>query len=219
MSKRLFCLLLTVMLIVLSLPSLAEDFTLRNGIQFGETMEQVKAKETLGVNANNADETHFETQKGTVAGFDDVSIIYTFDEDNQLNEVIWCLSITTSKDTTDIEYEKLENALKNKYGTPLGYSGGDCYIITGKALTGAISFIGLYKLLDGVGDYCKYAEWDYEYTEGNHVKIEIIQYYFGENYSKRNYQVRVGYKYFSDEDLAEAMQEKQEDNEKIMNDI
>lgn len=219
MSKRLFCLLLTVMLTVLSLPSLAEDYTLRNGIQFGETMEQVKTKETLGVNANNADETHFETQKGTVAGFDEVSIIYFFDENDGLEEAIWSFSSTSSKETTDNQYEKLENALKNKYGTPLGYSGGDCYIITGKAITGAIGLIEIYKLINGVGDYCKYAEWDYEYSEGNHVKIEIIQYYYGTSYSKREYEVRVGYKYFSDADFDAAMQEKQEDNAKIMNDI
>lgn len=222
MRKRLFCLLLVAMLTVLSLPVLAEDtFTLRNGIQFGDTMEQVKAKETLGVNEDNADETHFETQTGTVAGFDDVSIIYNFDENNQLYDVIWCLTSTTSKDTTDMAYEKLENALKNKYGTPLGYSGGDCYIITGKAISGAIGHAEIYKLLftTGVGDYCRYAEWDYEYSEENHVKIEIIQYYFGSSYSEREYRVRVGYKYFTDEDLAAAMQEKQEENQKIMDDI
>ena len=222
MKKVLSVFLALQMLLMIAYPALAEgEFVLRNDIRFGDTMAQVRAKETLGIAEDEGDEDTFWTNHGKVAGFDDVQVMYNFDENGKLYEVKWVLSNRTNADSSDTDYSKLEKAMREKYGTTLGLTNGDCYIITTSALESAVTLYGLYTMLfdNGVGDMRDYDEWDYEYSNGHHVKIELAQYYYGASYSEREYGINVGYKYFSDADLEAARQEKQAESSAVMNDI
>lgn len=159
------------------------------------------------------------TERGTVAGISDVIICYDFDEDGKLVEVVWRLPNRTYADSSDSDYSTLYKAFVQKYGSPLGYTGGDCYIITGKALDGAATWYLLYDMFDMYGTMRDYDEWDYKIGNGEHVKIEIAQGSWGESILEADYHIYVGYKYFTDADLQEAMDEKRQENEAVMNDI
>lgn len=131
----------------------------------------------------------------------------------------WQLPESSYSDTSDSIYSKMKKALSEKYGTPLGYTNGDFYIITTTAVTGAAVFAGTYKLVGKYGDLRDYDEWDYEYQNGQHVKIDLIQFYTGATYNSLQYRVWIGYKHFTDEELNAAKQEKEEQNAAVLNDI
>lgn len=215
--KKLISLLVVIqMFMLLFVPAFAEEFSLRNDIHFGDTKEQVRSKETIPI--ESGDDFGIQTQKGTVAGFDGVQILYLFNDDDKLEEVAWDLPILANADESDNAYDKLKNAMKSKYGDALGYSNGDCYVITSIAIEWAAALVDSFQK-KGAGEICDYDEWDYEYQPGKHVKIEIIQYYFGNSYASKVYSIRVGYKFFTDEDLTAAMAEKQAEHQKVINDI
>ena len=215
--KKLISLLVVIqMVMLLFVPAFAEEFSLRNDIHFGDTKEQVRSKETIPI--ESGDDFGIQTQKGTVAGFDGVQILYLFNDDDKLEEVAWDLPILANADESDNAYDKLKNAMKSKYGDALGYSNGDCYVITSIAIEWAAALVDSFQK-KGAGEICDYDEWDYEYQPGKHVKIEIIQYYFGNSYASKVYSIRVGYKFFTDEDLTAAMAEKQAEHQKVINDI
>lgn len=198
----------------------AEDtFTLRKGVQFGDTMEQVRAKETLAWNEDDCSDTLLATEDGTVAGISDVRIEYYFDENGKLEEVEWWLPERSYADSSDSDYSKLYKALAQKYGSPLGYTGGSCYIITGKALEGIALSCYLSEWTDMYGDLRDYDEWVWDFGQGEHVKIEIAQGCGGSSILDADYHIFVGYKYFTDADLQEAQDEKQQENQAVMDDI
>ena len=195
------------------------EFVLRNGIQFGDTKEEVRAKETIEINEEEGNENQIWTKEGNVAGFEGVNLLYVFDDEDKLIEVKWQLPESSYSDTSDSIYSKMKKALSEKYGTPLGYTNGDFYIITTTAVTGAAVFAGTYKLVGKYGDLRDYDEWDYEYQNGQHVKIDLIQFYTGATYNSLQYRVWIGYKHFTDEELNAAKQEKEEQNSAVLNDI
>ncbi len=195
------------------------EFVLRNGIQFGDTKEEVRAKETIEINEEEGNENQIWTKEGNVAGFEGVNLLYVFDDEDKLIEVKWQLPESSYSDTSDSIYSKMKKALSEKYGTPLGYTNGDFYIITTTAVTGAAVFAGTYKLVGKYGDLRDYDEWDYEYQNGQHVKIDLIQFYTGATYNSLQYRVWIGYKHFTDEELNAAKQEKEEQNAAVLNDI
>ena len=195
------------------------EFVLRNGIQFGDTKEEVRAKETIEINEEEGNENQIWTKEGNVAGFEGVNLLYVFDDEDKLIEVKWQLPESSYSDTSDSIYSKMKKALSEKYGTPLGYTNGDFYIITTTAVTGAAVLAGTYKLIGKYGDLRDYDEWDYEYQNGQHVKIDLIQFYTGATYNSLQYRVWIGYKHFTDEELNAAKQEKEEQNAAVLNDI
>ena len=195
------------------------EFVLRNGIQFGDTKEEVRAKETIEINEEEGNENQIWTKEGNVAGFEGVNLLYVFDDEDKLIEVKWQLPESSYSDTSDSIYSKMKKALSEKYGTPLGYTNGDFYIITTTAVTGAAVFAGTYKLVGKYGDLRDYDEWDYEYQNGQHVKIDLIQFYTGATYNSLQYRVWIGYKHFTDEELNADKQEKEEQNAAVLNDI
>lgn len=221
MGKRLVSGFLAVMLLaMLALPAMAEEgFTLRNGVQFGDTMEQVKAKETLEWNLASCDDNSLQTEEGTVAGISGVTITYQFDEDGKLEEVYWELPYRTSANSSDSDYSKIYKALAEKYGSPLGYTNDACYIITGWALTFTPLLCYAYEGLEMYADMRDYDEWDHTFGKDDHVKIEIAQYACGSSILEADYGIYVSYKYFTDADLQDALDAKREKNQAVMNDI
>lgn len=236
--KKGIALLLVSIFMLLSISAVAEEFTLRNGICFGDTMEEVLEKETFAIDdmadgtndeeASSSDDDdeddeeeypyYITTVEGTVAGISDSYIRYNFDADKTLKEVIYYFDSNSDKDLSDSDYESVYDGLVRKYGSPLGYSNGKCYIISGAAIEGAVISAYLMEMLGGYGDIRDYDEWDVD-TGDYHVKIELAQYYHGASYSDLTYNNRMSYTYFTDEDLAAAMSEKQDAREAVDNDL
>lgn len=226
--KKLISLLVVIqMVMLLFVPAFAEEFSLRNDIHFGDTKEQVRSKETIpidedAIKANKAADEGFNsiiTERGVVAGINEVRIVYDFSNDDKLEEVRWEVHSTKWVDESDSIYEKLKNAMTSKYRTTLGYTNGDCYIITGKTIERAIQWASFVTAYGGFGDIRDYDEWDYEYQPGKHVKIEIVQSCTASSGASKTYYVNAGYKFFTDEDLTAAMAEKQAEHQKLINDI
>ncbi|MBQ8653524.1 MAG: hypothetical protein IJ507_01195 [Clostridia bacterium] len=222
--KKLTALLLACILLLGCVSALADDtFTLRNGVHFGETMDQVKLKETLPLSTQYGDEHNLYTDRGSVATFPKVEVWYRFKEDTgKLYEMRWSMNQgVTDKSTNEADFEKLHKALTSKYGDELGYDDGSCYIITGGALNGAVTITNLYSTMfeSGVGKVIDYAEWDVPFGNGEHVKIELVRHYYGSKPSEAKYYINVGYTYFTDADLDAAVNEKNDDENAIMNDI
>lgn len=223
--KRLLALVLVGMMILPAI-SLAEEFTLRNGIVFGDTMEDVLAKETFTISevVDEKDDKDREypysisTGKTTLADISNSYIWYRFDENKQLREVVYEFRSSTNRDTADNDYGTVNSGLIRKYGNSLGYSNGACYIFAGTALIGAAKMVGLYKAIGGYGDLRNYDEWDVK--SGNyHVKIEQVEYYYGSSSVERKYCHRVSYTYFTDDDLNELLQQKKDSQASIDNDL
>lgn len=234
MKKIISLLLVSIML--LSISGIAEEFTLRNGICFGDTMEEVLEKESFAIDEmddgtdeeeaassdDDDDEDEFpyyiETVEGTVAGISGSYIKYNFDADKTLREVIYYFDSNSSKDLSDSDYDSVQKGLIRKYGSPLGYSNGDCYIVSGAAIESAVISAYLWEMMGGYGDIRNYDEWDVD-TGEYHVKIELAQYYWGNSYSELLYCNQMSYTYFTDADLEAAKAEKQEAREAVDNDL
>lgn len=225
--KKFFVIFLVCTVFLIGVSAIAEEntFTLRDGIQFGDTMEEVKTKESLGVAENSTGAPYLTSNSGTVAGIPHVRIQYSFDKaTGLLNDVLWYLplydvdEISNAVEISNNEYNTLHDAFVKKYGQPLGYSNGSCYIISGQAISYAFDTIDQFSsFLGWTGDICNYAEWDVNLGNGHHVKIELVQFCYGP--SSMGYMNSVSYTPFTDEDLENALKEKQEENDALMNDI
>ncbi len=237
MSKKMICLVSVIVLAVLSVSIVlfvtksrseqtvaqseqtvaTSDFTLRNGIHFGDTKEEVMAKETIPFEEGTHGlkeiaENELWTEFGKVAGLS-FHINYLFDENDKLTEVVW-EKLNRTKEESDTDYKQIEDAMTSKYGQPLGFCGGKCYVIVGDAFIRVNNYIEENRNLGYDSYYTQYTEWDYKYQEGKHVKIEMMQYYDGVLPH-----FVVGYKFFSSEEIEEKIIEKLEEKEKIKNDI
>lgn len=214
MKKMLVCLMIAVLL-MLSAASALEGFTLRNGVQFGDTIEQIREKETLVLKdpVTRFDFTTFTsltalwTQKGTVAGIDGVEIGYLFDRSKKLAEVQWKLPANESAGTSDSRYSALYNAMVIKYGAPLACSNGTHFAITGIAIDQAY------------GPLRNCAEWVHDCGDGHYVKIELVQFNDGERAAQPTFSIHVGYTYFTDAQLKESPHQMEQDDASILSDI
>jgi len=233
--KRILAMVLAIGILFTSTIAYAEEFSLRNGITFGDTIEEVLAKETFSIESvdDGSDEDSVEdketddeselpysitTAHDTLAGIPDSHIVYRFDQNKTLKEVKYYFRSSSLKETIDNDYNNINSGFIRKYGSPLGYSNGDCYIFTGGAMYETVYITYLVQSLDGYGDLRDYDEWDVN-TGDYHVKIEHIEYYLGSSYSDLNYSHVVSYTYFTDEDLQNAKNEKVENQNAIDNDL
>lgn len=218
MKKTLSLMLTVLMLMTFCLTSAsAEDFTLRNGILFGDTMDAILTKETTLVRESDSNNWF----NGRIAGYDDAQCGFYFDDDGLLISMDYSFDddICTSRDTAGSVYETLYKSLNRKYGAPLGNVGGSCYIITGPAIDRMALYVYLFGTLDGYsGDYLDYDEWIVD-MDGYHVKIDLIEYYYRNSDYDYFYHVDVSYHRFTDADLNEAQEEKQHENDEIDNDM
>jgi len=230
--KKTLIILLACLLVIgnIAFPVFAETaeeetgFTLRNGIKFGDSIEDVKSKETFAIDedsstiADDGSITWLETEEGTISGYDGY-VSFHFGEDSCLDEMKYHFSETTLKDSCQSRFDTLRDGLTRKYGTPLGNYGGNCYVITTSAIDGAVLMYTLIDMMDGVGDYLDYDEWIVDIGKDEHVKIDMIAYYYGTSYSDLTYYLDIAYKYFTDDDLLNKQQEKQEQQDAVDNDL
>ena len=218
MKKILVWVVLAVVLVSCMPFALAEkDFQLRNGIVFGDTMEEILQKETTLT--RNGDDSNWFT--GKIAGYSDAECGFMFDDDGKLEAMRYTFGnkVCYNRDRMNDVYKSLCDSLKRKYGNPLGNVGGSCYIITGPAIESMSLYVYLLGSLDGyAGDYTDYDEWIVD-SGDDHVKIDLISYYYRDDDFKYYYFVDVSYKYFTDADIEAAQNEKQGARDEVDNDM
>ena len=217
--KRLVSVLVSLVLMVSCFSSAlaAEDFTLRSGIKFGDTMEEVLAKEKTLTRDSEDDYEGMSIYwyEGKIAGYSDARRTFSFDDDGKLNDMEYSFNtnICTSKDETNSVYKKLYDSLKRQYGNSLGNTGGTTHLITGSAID---SFVRITYLIGNAG-YVDYDEWVVDCND-YHVKIDIISYYAIINYTYR-YNVALSYHFFTDEEYAAAVCEKEGEIQEVDDDL
>ncbi len=211
------CLVCVMTLNCVAFAEEAEGFSLRNGITFTDTITDVLSKETLEIDEQT--ETSITTKKGSVAGIADSYIVYYFDDAGELDQVDYHFPSSSYKEFIDSNYDTINDGLTRKYGSPLGFSNGDCYILTKGCLEGAVLMAYLADSLDGgYGDLRDYDEWALEY-ETNNVKVEHVEYYFGGSYDEIMYCHELSYAKYTDADLEAEQAEKQESRQTVDNDL
>lgn len=193
-----------------------EEFSLRNGINFGDSIEEVKEKETLTFQSSSS--TTLQTNPGTVSGYDDTTITFSFNDD-QLKEMSYKFEETSSRDLVNSEYDTIYKGLVRKYGEPLDTGGGSTYIINTSVFERSLLALSLKKLIGGAGDYVDYDEWLVKVNNDYYVKIDLLSYYIGESYSKAEYSLVVGYRKITEDEIITAKNEKQEKQNKVDNDL
>lgn len=213
-AKKILCLVL--MLTCLSWALADEEFTLRNGIVYGDTIDDILKKETTLVQ----DKDDSNTFRGKIAGYDGAYCTFFFDDDGKLNEMRYSFEdACTSRDKADEIYDKLKESLKRKYGTPLGNTGGSCHLITGSAISKMAIYVYLLGELDGYsGNYIDYDEWIVE-ADNYNVKIDLTSYYWRDSDFNYYYYVDVSYLRYTDQDLDDAINEKNKEQQEVDNDL
>ena len=219
--KRFMSMLVSLILLVscFSNAFAAEDFTLRNGIKFGDTKEEVLTKETT-LTRESEDSFTFE---GKIAGYSGAQCQFCFyNNDGKLTDMVYKFDqdVCTSREIMNDVYKKLYDSLNRQYGTPLGITGGNCYLITGEAFDNyAICSLVSQEYEDCSANYAGYDEWVVD-CDGYHVKIDLISYYFGfSKYDLYCYRVDLSYHYYTDEDYEAAVQEKEGEHQEVDDDL
>lgn len=202
-----------------------EGFSLRNGIMFGDSMDEVRSKEKLPIDEVDAtaekDEDYpysLTTFRGTVAGVDGSYIVYNFDDNKQLREVIYWLKESSSSANVDAEYSSVNAGLVRKYGEPLANKDGKTHAVVGSAIDLTNYTVGLMNAFGGYAGICDYDEW-VVFENGYNVKIEQVEYYAGQSRSKANYQQVLSYTYFTEADVESNIAEYAEKQSQIDADL
>ena len=189
---------------------------MRSGIEFGDTLDDIVAKETTLTQSEEYDDMFV----GTIAGYDNADCSFFFDSDGKLISMKYgfdnCFS---TRDNGDSIYETLYDSLKRKYDDPLGYSNGSCYMITGPAVNSMAMWVYVLGALDGYkADYIDYDEWVVDAGDYN-VKIDLTYYYLRDSDYEYEYYLELSYLKFTDEEYDEAINEKQAEQEAVDNDL
>ena len=217
MKKRVLSVVLVLVIVLGCVGSaIGEDFKLRNGILFGDTIETIVEKETT-LTRESEDSNWF---KGKIAGYSNAECSFLFDDDGKMYDMTYTFgSSCTSRDSMNDVYTTLYQSLVRQYGTPLGNTGGSCHLITGNAIDRMGLFVYLFGGIDGYsGDYVDYGEWIVD-CDDYHVKIDLISYYYRNSDYDYSYFCDLSYHRYTDADYNAAVKEKQGEREEVDSDL
>ena len=217
MKKQIISCLLVFAILFSACLAFAEDFTLRSGIKFGDTMEDIVAKETTLTRESDTSNSF----TGKVAGYSDVECTFAFDDDGKMKSMSYWFSgsVCTSKSTANDIYDTIRKSMVRQYGSGLGNTGGSCHLITGPAIDSMALWVYLFGSLDGYdGNYIDYDEWIVD-VEDYHVKIDLISYYYRDSKYNYTYMVSASYLKYTDEDYDAAVKAKRGEQEEIDSDF
>ena len=209
------CMAIACSFLLCSTASAAKDepFTLRNGIQFGDTIEEVKEKEkelTLDGDVIESADVFTLEYKGTIAGAEGEATFYFDKENKTLTDLQYEFTSSDSKEIAQI-YNKIKDSCNRKYGDALSLDEGNVFTITGKAIEYAVFSTYLNSQMGNDSDIVDYGEWVVYGEDGNNVKIENVVYYNISNFagsSYPHYYVVASYHYFTQEELDSILNEK-----------
>lgn len=215
--KKILCILLTLSLFMMTSVSFAEAFTLRNGIHFGDTLEEVKAKETLEIKSQT--ENELVTKSGVLANVDVDSVIYRF-ENNKLVSVLWEVVDSRNNFYPPMVFDDLNTALTAKYGKSDSTDTDSYFLVKGAAIEEMMElmvedFSFMLGMLMGEAGPLKQCEWEIESQGNENVKIDLLYYQVAEE----DFRVRLSYDLYTDEELEELKKQDQSDEQSIQNDL
>ena len=217
MKRFLAMLIISILCLSVAATSFAEeDFTLRNGIKFGDTIDDILQKETsLTRNSETSN-----TFTGKIAGYSDAECTFSFDAEGKLKSMHYDFSESCySRDSTSDVYKKLYQSLVRQYGSAEGNTGGSCELITGPAMTQMALWVYLLGAMDKCdGDYYDYDEWIVD-TDSYHVKIDLVSYYYRDSDYEYSYFVDLSYYMYTDEEYLEKLDEKHYEQDEVDNDL
>ena len=193
-----------------------DEFTLRNGILFGDTMDDILSKETV-LEREGDDSRWF---KGKIAGYNNARCGFYFDENEKLVSMSYDFSESCyNRESTDDVYKKLYQSLVRQYGKAKGNTGGTTYIITGPAFERMALWVYLLGALDKcAGNYYDYDEW-VVYAKDYQVKIDLISYYYRNSDYEYSYFCDLSYHKFTDDELDTEIQKKKDEENEVDDDL
>ena len=174
MKQVISCALIIVLMLTMVSNCLAERFSLRNGISYGDTMDDVEAKEVLGISEKT--ETTLKTVEGTIASINGSYIVYSFSNQGELVDVFMDFGVHIGKPEQAISaYNTVYEALSGKYGSPSEIVNDAWYVIYGSAVREYASQSSFLKSLGLTPALQDKAQWILRYDDIN-VKIDLIRY-------------------------------------------
>ena len=205
--KKAISILLVLSVIICGIGSaIAEDFSVRNGIQFGMSVDEVKKIEKdNGLDDNDMyldglsnDGTWYQVAYITsIAGIEDSRVIYKFDKDSKkLAAIDYNLGSNLDDETALSLLLLMKQNLADKYGEPIhsSYTDGTVFPIVSDILMTAQS------LLAGT----EYYEWLVKH-EDYYVLIDDV--YMDLSWLKGGYFCHIGYQYVSATEAESKIQE------------
>ncbi len=197
-----------------------EQFSFRNGILFGDTVDVVWEKEDKLI----PDTTYGENNvfKGEIAGYKNASCIFFFEgENNGLSDIYYSFdkkSGMNSKESLMAAYEKLNESLVRQYGDPLGLTDGEFYIFHGRAIDIMLMDLGIFSMISKDNRYLDYDEWIIDFPSGK-IKIDETAFYYTDYKGDKVYQLLVSYTPFNEEQLSDLNESKAAKQANIDNDL
>lgn len=188
MKKCLFALMLICALITSTfanaesaIPEVSDNFSLSNGISFGDTMKDVVEKETLELRENNSENGVIETAYSNLLNMPDDNmkesyIRYYFGySKNKLEKITYYFGQTDSMWIALPQYDIINSMLIEKYGEPLGYENGEHYKVWDGAFKSSSFAVDMLNLQGTYAELMDYDEWVLKYDDYS-VKVEHAYY-------------------------------------------
>lgn len=198
--KRFFIILLS-MLILLPNIAIGEDFSLRNGIKFGDSIDDVLNKETVSIDKIDRKIGIVNTVRGSISNISGTYVQYMFD-DGKLNQMNYRYP-SGGELLASMSYELINNGLIEKYGQPLNDRQKETVVQRGLLLNA--SFIVVFS-----NGYIQSSDEWFIKKNGYGVKIEHVSYYDG-----KEFQHDLSYAIVSDDELKKLEEEKKENKDKL----
>lgn len=170
-------------------------FTLRNGIRFGDSKDTVRKEEVFSL-----DKTSSSTfaGKGNIAGYDNSTVVYHFDDSNRLTEIVYWFEDTKDQNLSRDRYETIYNGLAKKYGAPLDIAEGEFYPLTTSAFDYYNNTAAIVAFTGRIAELERYDEWLVPDGDGS-VKIDLVSTCYG-SADSLNYILHLAYKHFETDD-------------------
>jgi len=212
--KKIINIMLMIAMLLCNVAFAEEEFTLRKGIMFGDTMDIILQKETSLTRKSETSNAF----TGKIAGYSDATCEFAFDDNGGLKSMLYVFDCF-SRDATDNTYDTLYDSLVRQYGKAEGNTGGSCELITGPAIDDMILWVYLFGELDGCSaDYYDYDEWIIECTNYN-VKIDLVSYYYRNDDFEYTYKVEASYLKYTDEEYDAEINKKQNERDEVDDDL
>lgn len=206
MKKLISLCLIMVLCLTLCPFAYADSFTLRNGIQFGDTIDDVKQKEkdlTLEKEDESSDSFTLK-YTGEIAGMDGTATFYFDKDEKKLTDLKYSIETDNLSEMFDIQ-RKIKDSCIRQYGDPVVLDEDETtFPIKGKAIDYAAYAVYMNRQLGEKSYIWDYDEWVVFGEDGNNTKIESVSYYDTSNFLGTEYThcyVDVSYSFFTQDEL------------------
>lgn len=156
--------------------SAKNTFELRNGIHFGDTVDEIKEKETVLSLKKYNEEKKYLYYSGEIAGVDGSAYFY-FDENDKLNEVMYSIYEVFDYESFEAAYNTIYSSCVRQYGNPL--TGSD-YPIRGTATNDTYDDLAEVRNNKGSTKIYEHNQWVVTGDNGKNTKIDLLYYSYAD---------------------------------------